>query len=96
MFSGVKTRERELARALRRKGRSVREIERLVGVSRSSVSLWVRDIELTAEQIQALRLRDARFNAHRNGSAANAEKARARRAQFQERGRELARGAAPG
>lgn len=93
MFSVVKTRERELVRELRREGRSVREIERLVGVSRSSVSRWIRDIALTPEQIEALRLRDPRFTAHRDGSVANARKARARRAEFQERGREIARNA---
>src|SRR3954451_14924427 len=51
MFSIMKTRERERARQLRRdEGASIKEIARRVGVSVSSVSTWVRDIELTAEQ----------------------------------------------
>jgi DNA-binding transcriptional regulator YiaG len=48
MFSEVKTVERKEARRMRRaEGRSIKEIARLLGVSTSSVSLWVRDIELT-------------------------------------------------
>src|SRR5436190_1604291 len=44
----MKTREREEARRLRREeGRSIREIEELLGVARSTASLWVRDIPLT-------------------------------------------------
>jgi hypothetical protein len=46
-----------MARKLRSEGFSVREIERLVGVARSTASLWVRDIELTPEQREALRIR---------------------------------------
>jgi transcriptional regulator with XRE-family HTH domain len=52
----MKTAERELARALRREhGVSVKRLARMLGVSTSSVSLWVRDIELRPEQIAALR-----------------------------------------
>ncbi len=43
-----------MARKLRSEGCSVREIERRVGVARSSVSLWVRDVELTEAQRQYL------------------------------------------
>lgn len=46
----MKTEQREAARELRRQGRSVNEIVRELGVAKSSVSLWVRDVELTAEQ----------------------------------------------
>jgi hypothetical protein len=53
----VKTSERDTARKLRSEGYSVREIERLFGVARSTASLWVRDIELTPEQREALRIR---------------------------------------
>jgi transposase len=49
MFSKVKTEERELARELRRQeGASIKDIARRLGVSVSSVSVWVRDIELTS------------------------------------------------
>jgi transcriptional regulator with XRE-family HTH domain len=51
----MKIRERDEARTLRREqGQSIKEIARAVGVSCSSVSLWVRDIELTPAQIEAL------------------------------------------
>jgi transposase-like protein len=54
----MKTVERDRARRLRRdQGLSVKEIARLLSVSQSSVSLWVRDIELTDEQRGVLRER---------------------------------------
>ena len=40
----VKFREKELARNLRRQGKSVKEIAEMVGVSKSTVSLWCNDI----------------------------------------------------
>jgi hypothetical protein len=43
LFSDMKTSERDMARKLRRDGRSIRDRARLVGVSKSSVSCWVRD-----------------------------------------------------
>ncbi len=62
----------------------------MVGVSLSSVSLWVRDIELTPEARVALQER----NPARNGEivrAANLARARAPRKVWQEAGREHAR-----
>lgn len=44
------------ARELRKQGVSVKEIQRKLGVSRSSVSLWVRDIKLTKKQLERLYL----------------------------------------
>ncbi|MGB2762430.1 MAG: hypothetical protein WBC21_02715 [Minisyncoccales bacterium] len=44
------------ARELRKKGLSVKEIQRRLKVSRSSVSLWVRDIRLTKKQLEKLYL----------------------------------------
>jgi transposase len=68
MFSKVKTRERELARHLRRnEGAAINEIARRVGVSKSSVSLWVRDIELTEAQRQALLERNPAYNRQFSG-----------------------------
>ena len=66
-----------------------------MGVSRSSVSLWVRDIELTPVQQAALRERDPAYHGHRNGSLENARRGRVRRRAFQERGRALAREGSP-
>ncbi len=67
-------------------GRSVKEIARLVGVSQSSVSGWVRDIDLTEQQREVLVDR-ARSLRNRSRSA----HFRIRRLAFQEEGRSLAR-----
>jgi hypothetical protein len=88
MFSEMKTSERNEARRLRREeGRSVKEIERLVGVARSTASLWVRDIPLTEAQRASLKQRNPIYNGQFKGAAVNAERGRARRLAYQERGR---------
>lgn len=92
MFSTVKTRERELARQLRRdEGASVKDIDRRVGVSVSSVSHWVRDIELTPEQHAALQLRNVAYNRQMSGTWKQAANRRAERVGYQQDGRALAR-----
>jgi transcriptional regulator with XRE-family HTH domain len=92
MFSAVKTKERELAVRLRRElGMSVREIAVAVGVSRSTSSLWLRDIPLTDEQRESLRGRNPIYNNQCKGALANAEQARARRRAYQDEGRRRAR-----
>ena len=48
---------RETALAMRKEGRSYREIGEVVGVAKSTLSLWLRDVELTQEQRLALTLR---------------------------------------
>lgn len=47
--------ERKKARKLRLKGLSIREIARKTQCAKSSVSEWVRDIPLTAEQVERLK-----------------------------------------
>jgi hypothetical protein len=91
----MKTSERDMARKLRCEGRSMREITRLVGVSKSSVSLWVRDIELTPEQHEALRTRNIRYDGQRLGNEAWSAQCRERRVRWQEEGREAARRGEP-
>lgn len=54
----AKSRERLLARELRRKGGSIREIAKILDVSKSSASLWCRDIVLGEEQMKELFHRD--------------------------------------
>jgi transposase-like protein len=84
MFSEMKTEERNEARRMRRdEGRAIKEIARLVGVSPSSVSGWVRDIELTHAQHAALQARNGLHERQRLAHAAMAAKARARRAAAQ-------------
>jgi transcriptional regulator with XRE-family HTH domain len=88
----MKTAERELARKLRREeGLPINEIARRVGVSKSSVSLWVRDIKLTAEQHEALQAMNPAYNRQLSGWLRVAERHRAKRIAAQESGRELAR-----
>jgi hypothetical protein len=54
VFVQRKDAEREEARRLRAEGRSVRWIAAHLGVAKSSVSVWVRDVEKPARQPQAL------------------------------------------
>jgi DNA-binding MarR family transcriptional regulator len=86
----MKTEEKRLARELRaREGLSVKAIAGRLGVSQASVSLWVRDIELTPAQEQAMFMSAY----HRQAAARQrlVEKRRCERLSYQERGRELAR-----
>jgi transcriptional regulator with XRE-family HTH domain len=70
---------------------SIKEIARMVGVSPSSVSLWVRDVRLTPDQLESLRQRNPAYNNQLRGANGNAERWRARRRVFQDEGREMAR-----
>jgi hypothetical protein len=92
MFSEMKTVERDQARRMRsHEGRSVKEIARLLAVSTSSVSHWVRDIELSDEQHAALQARNGLHERQRLARAAMSAKARERRTRAQNHGRDLAR-----
>jgi Homeodomain-like domain len=92
LFSEVKTRERDRARQLRsERGYSIKQIAALLNVSTSSVSLWVRDIELTADQHEALRQRSALYDGQLVGRAVASSRRRAERRAYQEHGRALAR-----
>jgi transposase-like protein len=87
----MKIRERDEARTLRREqGQSIKEIARAVGVSTSSVSHWVRDIELTDEQIEALRARNPILNGQMAGAKSRSARARAVRLAAQAEGRAAA------
>lgn len=85
----MKTAERLEARRLRADGWSIKEIEKQLAVSRSSVSLWVRDVELGREQRERL------IERVRLGPLVSAERsatrARAVRQTYQEEGRRRAR-----
>jgi hypothetical protein len=67
----------------------MKQIARRLGVSVSSVSLWVRDVELSPEQRLALR------NKVSGGWSASARAARRRRQESQQHGRKLVRAADP-
>ena len=85
----MKTDERQRARELRTSGRAIREIAELVGISRSSASVWVRDIVLTPEQRRVLDDRGEQGRAVTR--RLKAERARAVRLEHQNEGRRLAR-----
>lgn len=53
----AKTSEKNKALALRIKGESIKEIAKKIGISKSTVSYWCRDIILTPEQIENLHQR---------------------------------------
>ncbi len=88
----MKPEKRKHARELRRQGWSIKEITDELGVAKSSVSTWTRDIELTTEQQEALHKR--RSPSHRgqfNGAKAVAAKYREKRRRYQAEGRAKAR-----
>jgi transposase-like protein len=88
----MKPHEREEARRLRREqGLSVKEITRLLGAAKSSVSTWVRDIELTTEQREAMKARHPFHFGQHQGAKTNQTRAREQRRQYQEQGRQKAK-----
>ncbi len=62
----AKPEKRNAARKLRAKGWSVKQIKKRLGVSRASVSVWVRDVELS--QVQQDRLANRRRQGGRRGN----------------------------
>jgi hypothetical protein len=70
---------------------SVKEIARVVGAAPSTVSLWVRDVPLSSEQLESLRQRNPAYNRQLRGANGNAERWRAIRLGYQTEGREMAR-----
>jgi len=89
----VKREVRENARILRHQGMSVLAISKAVGVAKSTVSLWVRDIELTSAQIEALKESQRRhaYAGQYKGGKRNREIFMAKRVSYQEEGRAKAR-----
>ena len=67
---------------------SMKAIAREVGASLSSVSRWVRDVELTEEQQATLEVQV--FNGHVKGRAINSAVRRSARVLAQEEGRQFA------
>jgi transposase-like protein len=88
----VKTRERLEARRLRADdGLPIKEIARRLGVATSSVSVWVRDVELTAEQQAALLEQNPAYNRQLCGWRVMAARRREARREAQNEGRAVAR-----
>lgn len=88
----AKPKTRQAARQLRQQdGLSIKEIAEKLGAARSSVSVWVRDIDLTPQQQARLDERNKYHPAQRRGSHANKAKHRELREQYQQEGRLKAR-----
>src|SRR5919108_4731823 len=88
----MKTREKAEARRLRsEEGLPIKQIARRLAVAQSSVSIWVRDVQLTEQQLAVLRGLNPAYNAQLRGANRNAERGRERRLAAQEEGRRLAR-----
>lgn len=76
-------------------GLSIKTIAQRLCVSTSSVSLWVRDIELTDKQKAALLEQNPAYNRQLNGWTVMAARRRSARLRAQEVGRSLARRGEP-
>jgi hypothetical protein len=72
-------------------GESIAVIAAALGVAKSSVSEWVRDIVLTQEQTDALRERQRSSSGRQKGSEENRLRGLSRRAGYQSEGRQRAR-----
>lgn len=79
-----------MAQQLRAEGLSIKAIEKRLGVARSTVSRWVREIELSDQQQAEIALRGASAR-----SRARSAYFRARRRRYQEEGRILAKRGEP-
>lgn len=82
---------REKARQMRQDGMSVRDIASLLNVSKGSVSIWVRDIQLTIAQIAQLKEKRKSYSAQYNGARQNRQKYMEMRQVYQDEGRAKAR-----
>ncbi|HKC22384.1 MAG TPA: hypothetical protein VKB64_07725 [Gaiellaceae bacterium] len=75
-----------MARRIRREeGASINEIARRTGAAKSSISRWVRDVELTEDQRESLRI--AAYCGHVKGRTVHAQLRREARMMAQEGGR---------
>ena len=83
----MKNQEKSKARELRSQGVAIKKIAEELSVSASSVSLWVRDIELTSDQIIALQNANPIYNAQNSGAKARKENAYQVRLTYQETGK---------
>lgn len=88
----MKEEEKAKARQLRaEKGMSINDIAKEIGVSKASVSVWVRDIELTEDHKNKLHEKNVRFFNQYYGNKIKKEKYLSIRKEHQQSGREIAR-----
>ena len=84
-----KEKEKAEARRLRGEGKSVKEIVSITGVSKASISVWVRDIILTVDQRAELDARVPKVGCQGKGSVARSENALKKRVEWQSLGKEM-------
>lgn len=83
----MKTEEKKEARRLRKEcGLSVRDIANRVGVSKGTISLWVRDIQLTNKQIRTLKDKNPAINRQMAGAKTRRDTALKERISAQQEG----------
>jgi len=87
----VKRETRIEARRLREQGISVIQIAKMLSVSKGTVSVWTRDIQLTPIQIERLNANRATSGAGLKGARTNRDRAMQVRLGYQEQGRIRAR-----
>jgi len=87
----AKPEKQKKAREMRKQGQSVTGIAKKLGVAKSSVSKWTRDIVLTPEQEANLRNSNERRKAQKKGARANVRIHREKRIRYQDAGRAKAR-----
>jgi len=81
--------EKEKAVVLRKDGVSICDISKRLGVSKGTVSVWVRNVDMTKEQKEALN--KIKMNNLSKGTYKNSEKYRLLRLEYQKEGREKAK-----
>jgi len=79
----MKFKEKQEVLELRKQGLSLRDIARKVPVSRSTISRWAREIQLTKQQSKALISRSAVAGNQMKGAQSHKDKAHNRRLQWQ-------------
>lgn len=86
----AKDEEKRQARELRRQGYSFGEIAKELGVSRSSVHNWCKDIKITSKQKKRLDNKQRQMGDNNKGALANKERGRKQRISYQQVGRKKA------
>lgn len=86
----MKEKEKCKAKELRKQGISLNEISNRLGISKSSASIWTRDIQLTPGQYEKLYERNL-FTLKSNGWKKRSENYKEKRRQYQGLGRQDAR-----
>ena len=87
----AKSKEKIKARELRRQGKSIKEIAKKLKVSKGSVSVWCRDIELTPKQIARLekKIQVGSYRGRLKGARVQLQRRLANTARLKKEGAEL-------